>query len=56
MSARTDAEAAETQNATGITPEMIRSKLEEKLEASHVDIEDMSGKRLANHSLLLHVH
>ncbi|KAF2102040.1 bola-like protein [Rhizodiscina lignyota] len=43
MSARTDAEATEMQNDTGITPEALKGKLVEKLGASHVDIEDMSG-------------
>jgi len=43
MSARTDTEAAATQASTGITPDTLKSKLIEKLEAAHVDIEDLSG-------------
>lgn len=43
MSARTDAEALETQSETGITPETLSATLREKLEASHVDISDLSG-------------
>jgi len=43
MSARTDAEAQENQTSTGITPDTLGKTLEEKLEASHVDIADLSG-------------
>ncbi|KAI9654370.1 MAG: hypothetical protein M1821_006686 [Bathelium mastoideum] len=43
MSARTDVEATENQASTGITPETLRVKLVEKLEAQHVQIEDLSG-------------
>jgi len=43
MSARTDTEATQTQAATGITPEILKSTLTHKLEAVHVDIEDLSG-------------
>lgn len=43
MSARTDAEAAQTAANSGITPEGIKQKLEEGLGATHVEIEDMSG-------------
>jgi len=43
MSARTDSEATATQISTGITPDTLKSKLIEKLEAAHVDIEDLSG-------------
>ncbi|KAI9697502.1 MAG: hypothetical protein M1820_007768 [Bogoriella megaspora] len=43
MSARTDTEASRTQESTGITPETLVSKLTSQLEASHVDIEDLSG-------------
>lgn len=34
----------ETENATGITPELLKEKLESQLEATHVEIQDMSGK------------
>lgn len=43
MSARTDAEADAVQETTGITPESLTTKLSHKLEASHVDISDLSG-------------
>ncbi|KAF2835580.1 bola-like protein [Patellaria atrata CBS 101060] len=43
MSARTDVEAERTQASTGITPESLKTTLEEKLGAIYVDIEDMSG-------------
>ncbi|KAJ9648814.1 hypothetical protein H2201_005076 [Coniosporium apollinis] len=43
MSARTDVEATRTQASTGITPETLKSTLVEKLGATHVQIEDMSG-------------
>jgi len=48
MSARTDEEAAKVQNNTGITPDSLRKTLVEKLEAQHVDIEDLSGKTYPN--------
>ena len=44
MSARTDAEAEQTQAETGVTPDTLGATLKEKLEASHVDISDLSGK------------
>ncbi|KAK4903390.1 hypothetical protein LTR27_000321 [Elasticomyces elasticus] len=43
MSARTDVEAQETQASTGVTPDTLGATLKEKLEASHVDIQDLSG-------------
>ncbi|KAK3649987.1 hypothetical protein LTR56_006574 [Elasticomyces elasticus] len=43
MSARTDVEAQETQATTGVTPNTLGATLKEKLEASHVDIQDLSG-------------
>ncbi|MCJ1471646.1 hypothetical protein MMC13_000286 [Lambiella insularis] len=43
MSAETDLKAAKVANASGITPESLRSTLAEKLEAQHVAIEDISG-------------
>lgn len=45
MSARTDAEAQVTQSETGITPDALSASLKERLEASHVDISDLSGKQ-----------
>jgi hypothetical protein len=41
--ANTDTDAKETQDATGITPESLKSALEKELQASFVQIEDMSG-------------
>nr|POE47945.1 putative bola-like protein c8c9.11 [Quercus suber] len=43
MSARTDAEAAQNQASSGITPATLTSVLQNKLGASHVDIADLSG-------------
>lgn len=41
--ARTDTEARENQNQTGITVDTLRKTLLNELQATHVDIEDMSG-------------
>ena len=43
MSAQTDAEAAEVQSSTGVTPDTLSETLKVKLDASHVDIQDLSG-------------
>jgi hypothetical protein len=43
MSARTDAEAEQTQQNSGITPGSLETTLKEKLDASHVEISDLSG-------------
>ncbi|XTI86331.1 bola protein [Cenococcum geophilum] len=43
MSARTDDEATQVQVSSGITPDTLRYRLIEKLDATHVQIEDMSG-------------
>ena len=43
MSARTDVEAEQNQASSGITPEALESTLKNKLDASHVDIQDLSG-------------
>lgn len=43
MSARSDVEATQTQAATGVTPDTIRSTLVNELDAMQVDIEDVSG-------------
>lgn len=47
MSARTDVEAEQMQNSSGVTPQSLEATLREKLEASHVEIVDMSGRRMA---------
>ena len=44
MSAKPDEETAETENATGVTPEALEEKLKRELEAIHVEIQDMSGR------------
>lgn len=44
MSARTDTEAVDNANATGITISSLKFALVQKLEATQVDIEDMSGR------------
>jgi hypothetical protein len=38
-----DKEATENKNATGVTAESLKEKLVEELEATHVEIEDISG-------------
>lgn len=43
MSARTDSEAAQVQASSGVTPDTLRAKLIENLEATYVQIEDLSG-------------
>lgn len=43
MAAPTDTAAAETANTSGITTDTLTSTLKSKLDASHVEIEDMSG-------------
>lgn len=44
MSARTDLESEQNQHSSGVTPDTLRSTLEEKLEAQYVDIADLSGR------------
>ncbi|KAL9100025.1 MAG: hypothetical protein Q9163_004542 [Psora crenata] len=41
--AETDTQAQAIANATGVTTESLTKVLQEKLDAQHVDIEDMSG-------------
>jgi hypothetical protein len=41
--AETDTQAAAAANTSGITPDSISATLKEKLDASHVDINDISG-------------
>ncbi|KAK0263948.1 hypothetical protein B0A54_02546 [Friedmanniomyces endolithicus] len=43
MSSRADLEAEKTQASTGVTPSTLTATLKAKLEASHVDIQDLSG-------------
>ena len=43
--AETDTQAAAVANTSGVTPASLQKTLTEKLEAQHVDIEDMSGER-----------
>lgn len=43
MTARTEAEAEQMQNRSGVTPQSLETTLREKLDASHVEIVDMSG-------------
>ena len=43
MSALTNTEATAIPTSTGITPETLKSKLADKLDATHVEIEDVSG-------------
>ncbi len=45
--AETDTQAENVANTSGITTESLRNTITEKLEAKHVDIEDMSGKNHA---------
>lgn len=44
--AETDSQAAAVANTSGITPESLSRTLKEKIEAQHVDIEDMSGNQI----------
>ena len=43
MSTSKEEETTATQNATGVTPEMLKDKLEKELESTHVEIQDLSG-------------
>lgn len=42
--AETDTQAEIVANTSGITPDSLKATLKEKLQASHVDINDMSGE------------
>jgi hypothetical protein len=44
MAAPTDTQADAEANTSGVTAESISATLKTKLDASHVEIEDMSGK------------
>lgn len=46
MAAPTDTQAEAVQSTTGITPESLAQTLREQLEATHVQIEDISGSFL----------
>jgi len=48
--AATDTEAAAVANKSGITPQSLSTTLKEKIQAQHVDIEDMSGTYLRHES------
>lgn len=43
MAAETDTQAAQTANESGITPDSLTETLKGKLNATYVNIEDMSG-------------
>ncbi|KAM0705004.1 hypothetical protein Q7P35_007791 [Cladosporium inversicolor] len=43
MSAQTDTEATQNQLSSGITADSLGEALKTRLEASHVDIQDLSG-------------
>ena len=44
MSAESDTQAANAANLTGVTPKSLQTTLIEKLDAQHVDVNDISGK------------
>ena len=44
--AESDAQAEKVANTSGITTESLQKTITEKLEAKHVDIEDMSGMNI----------
>ena len=44
--ASTDTQASTIASSSGITPSSLQKTLTEKLSASYVDVEDMSGKHL----------
>lgn len=46
--AETDTQAKTAANTSGITTKSLQQTITEKLEAKHVDIEDMSGKKIAS--------
>ena len=50
--AETDTQAENVANTSGITTESLRKTITDKLEAKHVDIEDMSGTHSSPRSLL----
>jgi hypothetical protein len=50
MSTSKDEEVTATQNATGVTPEILKDKLEKELEATHVEIQDLSGSSAQQYS------
>jgi hypothetical protein len=44
MSAQTDSGAADVQASSGVTAETLKTKITEQLEATHVEVEDLSGE------------
>ena len=50
--AETDTQAENVANTSGITPDSLKQTLKEKLQANHVDINDMSGESLHNFCLI----
>lgn len=44
--AETDTQAETVANTSGVTTESLQRTITEKLEAEHVDIEDMSGEMI----------
>ena len=46
--AETDTQAKTIANTSGVTTESLQKTIAEKLEAKHVDIEDMSGKQICS--------
>jgi hypothetical protein len=48
MSARSDAETGQAAKSSGVTVEGLKAKLESELQATYVEIEDMSGKCVSN--------
>jgi stress-induced morphogen len=50
MSTSKDEEFTATQNATGVTAEILKDKLEKELEATHVEIQDLSGSSAQQYS------
>lgn len=48
MSARTDVEATQVQHSTGVTPEHLEEILVQQLDATYVQIEDLSGTAITN--------
>jgi len=51
--AETDTQAAAAANTSGITPASISATLKEKLDASHVDINDISGTAIPLYPVIL---
>ena len=52
--AETDTQAEAVANTSGITTESLQKTITEKLEAKHVDIEDMSGEKMVPPKVSVH--